>query len=278
MIKIGFIDYYLDEWHANNYPTWIAERLDGKYGVCYAYGKINSPKVGGLTNQAWADKYGVELVDSIEELIQKSDRIVVLAPDNPETHEELTELALQSGKPVYIDKTMAPDKAAALRIFANADQYGTKCYSTSALRFAEELAGIDKTQIHHVYTEGPGNFEVYAIHQIEQIVMLMETPAKRVMFTGDSVHPSLVIEFVDGRMAQLRQCNEMNFRLVTADVANVGKEYVMRSDFFGRFIDNMLEFFETEEVKVPHSQTVDVIAIREAGMRAAEKPFVWVEL
>ena len=25
MKKIGFIDYYLDEWHANNYPRMIAE-------------------------------------------------------------------------------------------------------------------------------------------------------------------------------------------------------------------------------------------------------------
>lgn len=23
MKKTGFIDYYLDEWHANNYPQWI---------------------------------------------------------------------------------------------------------------------------------------------------------------------------------------------------------------------------------------------------------------
>ena len=26
MKKIGFIDYYLDEWHANNYPEMIAEQ------------------------------------------------------------------------------------------------------------------------------------------------------------------------------------------------------------------------------------------------------------
>ena len=30
MKKIGFIDFYLDEWHANNYPAWIRElRKDG---------------------------------------------------------------------------------------------------------------------------------------------------------------------------------------------------------------------------------------------------------
>ena len=29
MKKIGFIDYYLDEWHANNYPQFIKD-ADGE--------------------------------------------------------------------------------------------------------------------------------------------------------------------------------------------------------------------------------------------------------
>ena len=28
-MKIGFIDYYLDEWHANKYPAWIKEASNG---------------------------------------------------------------------------------------------------------------------------------------------------------------------------------------------------------------------------------------------------------
>ena len=33
MIKIGFIDYFLSEWHANNYPRLIAENCaeTGRY-------------------------------------------------------------------------------------------------------------------------------------------------------------------------------------------------------------------------------------------------------
>ena len=30
MKKIGFIDYYLDEWHANNYPGFFKEAADGQ--------------------------------------------------------------------------------------------------------------------------------------------------------------------------------------------------------------------------------------------------------
>ena len=31
MQTIGFIDYFLDEWHANNYPEWINRRPAGSF-------------------------------------------------------------------------------------------------------------------------------------------------------------------------------------------------------------------------------------------------------
>ena len=34
MKKIGFVDYYISEWHANNYPTWIKEACE-KLGTEY---------------------------------------------------------------------------------------------------------------------------------------------------------------------------------------------------------------------------------------------------
>lgn len=278
MVKVGFIDYFLDEWHANNYPAWINQRLDGKYKVCYAYGVIDSPRPGGLTNQQWAEKYGIELLDSIEDVIEKSDVLVVLGPDNPETHEMLTELPLKSGKLTYVDKTFATDKAAALRIFANADAHGTKCYSTSALRFSSELQQIDKNAIDKLYTEGPGNFEIYSIHQIEPIVALMDALAEKVMFLGDKTHPAMVIAFADGRFAQMYQCPGLSFRLVPTDKDNNANAYTVTSDFFGNFIDNLLQFFETGVVPVPHDQTVQVIAIREAGLKAMQTPFTWVNV
>lgn len=33
MKKIGFIDYFLDEWHANNYPDWIRETAGPTDGI-----------------------------------------------------------------------------------------------------------------------------------------------------------------------------------------------------------------------------------------------------
>lgn len=281
MRKVGFIDYYLDEWHANNYPEFLRKATDGKYEVTYAYGKIDHPG-DGMTNKEWAEKYGVQLFDTIEEVIEKSDVLIVLSPDNPEMHEELTELPLRSGKLVYVDKTFAPDKAAALRIFENADTHNTKCYSSSALRFSSELDDIDTDKIYKLYTTGGGSYEMYSIHQIEPIVRLMGTNAKQVMFLGDVEHPSLLIEFEDGRTAQMLQVwdwgetRDYGFSVIAVDEANNAKEYPIRSDYFGLFIKNLVEFFETGEIPVPHEATAEVIAIREAGLKAAKQPYTWV--
>ena len=36
MKKIGFVDYYISEWHANNYPAWI-DALGCDYKVTHAW-------------------------------------------------------------------------------------------------------------------------------------------------------------------------------------------------------------------------------------------------
>jgi len=41
MKTVGFIDYFLDEWHANKYPAMIKERTNGEFQVKYAYGKVD---------------------------------------------------------------------------------------------------------------------------------------------------------------------------------------------------------------------------------------------
>ena len=95
MIKVGFIDYFLDEWHANTYPEMMKKWAPGLQVNC-AWAKIDSPRDGGLTTKAWGEKYNVEIKNTIEEVIEAADVLVVLSPDNPEMHEELCRLPLSA--------------------------------------------------------------------------------------------------------------------------------------------------------------------------------------
>ena len=82
MIKVGFIDYYLDEWHANNYVHMLHDYSNGEVEAVYAWAEIDSPE-GGLTTDAWCEKYGLTRMMTQEDLIEKSDVLLVLAPRDP---------------------------------------------------------------------------------------------------------------------------------------------------------------------------------------------------
>jgi hypothetical protein len=275
--KIGFIDYFLDEWHANNYPKMIHNAANGGMEVAYAYGQMDSPE-GGMTNKEWAEKFGVELVSSVKELTCKSDYIIVLSPNNPEMHEKLSKAPLESGKRVYIDKTFATGKDMAERIFQHAKKHNTPCFSCSALNFSSELAEIDKKNLLTINSVGPGIFDSYSVHQIEPIVRLFGTNARRVMSIGTETVPSVLIEFDDGRFAQMTQHNQAPFWMSIAYEGKPSKQVEIKSDFFANFITAMVKFFKTGEIPVPHEQTIRIMAVRAAGLKALKNPFHWVEI
>ena len=182
-MKIGFIDYYLDEWHADNYPEMLRKASGGEMEAAFAYGMIDSP-LTGKTSAQWCEEHGIALCGSIQEVIERSDALIVLSPDNCEMHEELSQLPLRSGKKTYIDKTFAPDRKTAEAIFALGEANGTPCYSTSALRFAAEYEALRGRRVKSMSTWGPNGLETYGIHQLEPIMMLMQGCAAQVMSVG----------------------------------------------------------------------------------------------
>lgn len=277
MKKIGFIDYYLDEWHANKYPEWIQSASNGSITVAYAYGVKSAEH--GLSNEAWCEKHGVMLLNTIEEVVEQSDYLIVLAPNHPEQHEALAQLPLQSGKPTYIDKTFAPDRETALRLFERAQQYDTPLYSSSALRFASEYAAIEREGIESIASWGAGTFEHYSIHQIEPIISLMGVDATRVMYIGTPQSPALLIGFADGRQATIHHFDgDCPFSMAINYKTGGCKRVQPDSNFFQLFIQDLVRFFDTGQITVPAAETIAIITIIEYGLKAAEQPYQWIEL
>jgi len=175
MKKIGFVDYFISEWHANNYPAWIdriAAEMGVDYKVAYAWAELETSPVDGKTTAEWCEKFGAEPCATIDELCEKSDVIVILSPSNPETHLRYAEAVLKHGKRTYIDKTFAPNAKTAKEIFALGEKYGTPFFSTSALRYATELDVVDAPDSLLV-TGGGSNLPEYFIHLGEMVVKKM---------------------------------------------------------------------------------------------------------
>ncbi len=180
--------------------------------------------------------------------------------------------------PTYVDKTFAPDLAAAERLFAIARQSGTPCYSTSALRFAAEYRDIRPDEVTAVSCWGPNDFDTYSVHQLEPLMMLMRAEPARVMWLDGEKWMSLAVQFRDGRCATL-SCFAGGSPFVTNVSLRSGNRLItVESDFFAAFIEELCRFYQTGEVRVPHRETLAIMAVRGAGLLAAKTPGVWVDV
>lgn len=277
MIKIGLIDYFLNNYHARNYPAWIHDYSNGRLGVTCAYASSDCTD-GGMTNIEWSRKYGIPLLTSAEDVISQSDCIMVLSPSHPEMHDELCTLALKSGKRVYVDKAFAPDLDTAKRMFDMAEKYGTPCCSSSALAFVTAYESIKRDKIQVISSKGGGSFEVYAIHQFEPVVAMMGGKTVRVMSVGDMYFPSFIIEFDDGRIARTEQFAAADFEMYVGYNNGTAEFVRVEEDIFKGFIMRVIEFFETGRLVAEHQQTLAVIALLDAAQKAMENPFSWVNI
>ena len=153
-----------------------------------------------------------------------------------------------------------------------AEQSGTPCWSSSALRFAEEYQAADKTNIKGVNTWGPNGFEDYAIHQLEPIFMMMQAPATEVMhLTNDEVYTG-VLRFADGRTATLSGYAKGSPFMMNIARSTENSVLEICSDYFRHFIEALVEFFKNGTIPAPHSETLSIISAWGALMEAEKDP------
>ena len=272
MKKIGLIDLHIDEFHATHYPEWFnAAPSGGDFEIGGAWEESPGP---GRDLATWCKDMGIRAYGSIEELIDDCDCLCVLAPSNPETHIRLAELPLKSGKDVFIDKPFAPDRKSAEKLFEMADRGGCRLFSSSALRFGNELAEIRGTfPVEFMSTTGGGsNFPEYAIHQIEMIVSVMGTGAREVVCDislDNTLH--LTITFDDGRKATMTYNNFLPF---TGVLCGEGKTALFNqcTDIFPNMLEAMLKFYNGAPEPVKREETIAIAAILDASIRASQAP------
>lgn len=280
--KIGLIDLFIDEWHANNYPQWFrsSKRAD-EFDVAFAWEEAPNPQGKNLIEYCRA--HDITPLSSLEEIVDKSDALCVLAPSNPEVHERLSELALASGKPVYIDKTFAPDRKTAERLFARAQKYGTPLMSSSALRFSDELKKFSAElsavgKIISLSTTGGGSsFQEYGVHQLEIIVSVLGTGATRIMQCRNGAHQHMTIDYPDKRRASLYYHPTFAFTAMMTTESD-SRVFPASTRMFENMIDSITDFFTTGKSEIDLAETIEIMTLRENGIKALEAPNEWIDL
>jgi hypothetical protein len=244
-------------------------------------------RVADYTGQL-RDGFGVEIVASIDALLEKVD-VVLLESVDGRPHLEQVRPVLKARKPVFIDKPVAGSMADALRIFALAEEAGVPCFSSSSLRFSPNIARMrDDPQAGAVVgcvAYGPCSLEEhhpdlfwYGIHGVESLFTVMGTGCVSVARVQTQGTELVTGTWTDGRVGTFR-----GIRQGKADygVLVFGSKEIVHSHGYGGYEPLLVEicrFFRTGRPPVSAAETLEIVAFMEAADESKRRGGVPVTL
>ncbi len=285
VFRLGMIG--LDTSHVTAFTRVIndpARNYGCKVVAGYSGGSPDIPssadRVENFTNQL-RDKYGVEIVDTIEELCEKVDGILLESVDG-RPHLEQAIPVINARKPLFIDKPMAGSLADVLEIFRLAKENNVPCWSSSSLRYGPgvidmrnndevgEVLGCDVFSPCSLEEHHPDLYW-YGVHGVEMLFTIMGTGCESVrrVQTGNC-------EFVtgiwkDGRVGTFRGVKKGK----SGYGARVfGTKSISQSDRYGGYeplIEEIIKFFKTGIIPVPAEETIEIFAFMSAADESKAK-------
>ena len=138
-------------------------------------------RVDKFTEQL-SNEFGVEILDSIENLCGKVDAVLLESVDG-RPHLEQARIVIKAGKPLFIDKPMAGSLRDVIQIFKLAGENKVPCFSSSSLRYYESLQELKSEEIGELkgaISYGPCSLEShhpdlfwYGVHPTEALFSVM---------------------------------------------------------------------------------------------------------
>ena len=218
---------------------------------------------------------GIEIVDSIDQLLTKVDVVLILSIDGRK-HLEQAKAVFASGKPVFIDKPIAGSLTDAIVIFRLAEQHHVPCFSSSSLRFAKrtidirqdpalgELVGCDQYAPCSLEPHHP-DFFWYGIHGVEPLFTIMGTgcvSVSRVHTDGTDVAVGV---WQDGRVGTFRGIRQGQRGYGSTVFGTKGIVPGGGFDGYEPLIVEIVKFFKTGKPPVAAEETLEIFAFMEAA-------------
>ncbi|MBP7051284.1 MAG: Gfo/Idh/MocA family oxidoreductase [Phycisphaerae bacterium] len=224
------------------------------------------------------EKFGVEIVASIEELCAKVDGVLLESVDG-RPHLEQVKPVIAAKKPVFIDKPMAGNLADGLEIFRLAKENNVPCWSSSSLRFGPCIAGMksrdDVGQVMGCDAFSPCHLDShhpdiywYGIHGVEILFTIMGPGCQSVQRAQTENYELVVGVWKDGRIGTFR-----GLRAGRQDYGALvyGSRGIVRSERgyegYGHLVDEIVKFLKTGQAPISPDETIEILAF----MTAADK-------
>ncbi len=225
--------------------------------------------------------YGVEIVDSVEALLEKVDAVLLESVDGRRHLRELVPV-LEARRPVYVDKPLAASYRDALEIARRASSCGCPVFSSSSLRFDANIAAAaadpdlgkvlscDAFSPAKLDPTNPGLFW-YGIHGLEILYTFMGTGCEAVRTLASDAYDVVVGRWPDGRLATLRGLRE-GYLDYGASVFGANKVVQVRYSrdipIYAQLLQEIMPFFQGGPAPVPVAETLEIMAFIEASLRS----------
>jgi Oxidoreductase family, NAD-binding Rossmann fold len=231
-------------------------------------------RIKGFTDTL-KEKYGVEIVDSIEALLPKVDAVLIESVDG-RPHLEQVKPVLKAGKPVFIDKPVAGSLADAIAIYDLAKQAKVPVFSSSSLRFAADVVAMKKNEklgnLLGCLTYSPCSLEShhpdlfwYGVHGVETLYALMGTGCETVARTQTKDTDIVTGTWKDGRVATYRgiRGGKADYGMVVFGSKSI--ESVTIKGGYEPLLVEIAKFFRGGPAPVSAEETVEMFAFMEAA-------------
>ena len=286
-MKIAFVDHHLNNFHADKFLSLLRGELSGSgLEVCCAF--ETDP-----TGDDWCEKNGVARAATLREAVEGADGIIVLAPDNIETHRAFADQVLPLGKPTIFDKLLASTRDDARAIIKLAQQNNAPIFSSSSLRYAVELEAALENESASTRTEAPreclvrgfGAWNHYGIHTLSLALRIMGFDVKRLIDTGTETARTVTLDYGDGRRAviDVRQSADAGQQFPWHFAFRDGDEYRAApvSDsaaFYANLMRQNAKFFTSGETDLTPDNLVETVTLMEAAETSLRAGGEWVSL
>ncbi len=218
---------------------------------------------------------GVEIVDSIDELIELVDA-VLLETNDGRPHLQQVLPVLKARIPTFIDKPVAGSLVDAIAIFEAADRLGTPVFSSSSLRFAKPalLARQGKLvgEVLGCETYSPATIEPthpdlfwYGIHGVEQLFTVMGTGCQSVSRTSTDTTDVVVGLWQEGRIGTFRGTRTGPHKYGGTVFGTEGQESTGGNEGYASLVTEIARFFQTGKPPVAADETIEIYAFMKAA-------------
>ena len=291
--KIGLIG--LDTSHSPAFSKIINDaanpKMEGfKVAFAYPYGTTKIESSASRIPQYTSEikSMGIEVVDSLSALIEKSDLVMLMTNDGTLHLEQLLPV-LKARKTVYVDKPVAARLDDVVRIFEAVRESKVPMFSSSPLRYLEgaqnvryrdAVGSVIGAEAYSPQKTEPSHTDLYwyGIHGVEILFTMMGPGCEFVQRITEKEQDIVIGKWKDGRVGTYR--GDIHGRQYYGGTAYGTTAVLPVGPFAGynNLVEAIIQFFRDGKAPVDERETLEIYTFMEAADESKKNGGQWISM